>query len=101
MNRRIDGSANIKALIIGGPGAGKTRMSSYWPKPIFLDCENGRGSLADRKADLRQKMLNEELNHRVKNILALIKSVVSQPIDPARDLTDYVASLKGRIMALA
>ena len=44
----LDGSANIKALIIGGPGAGKTRMSSYWPKPIFLDCENGRGSLADR-----------------------------------------------------
>lgn len=44
----LDGSANIKALVIGGPGAGKTRMSSYWPKPIFLDCENGRGSLADR-----------------------------------------------------
>lgn len=44
----LDGSANIKALIIGGPGAGKTRFSSYWPKPIFLDCENGRGSLADR-----------------------------------------------------
>jgi len=44
----IDGSANIKSLIIGGPGAGKTRMSSYWPKPIYLDCENGRGSLADR-----------------------------------------------------
>ena len=52
-------------------------------------------------ADVRQKVLNEELNHRVKNILALIKSIVSQPIDPARDLTDYVASLKGRIMALA
>ena len=37
-------------------------------------------------ADLRQKVLNEELNHRVKNILALIKSVVSQPVDPGRDL---------------
>jgi hypothetical protein len=23
-------------------------VSSYWPKPIYLDCENGRGSLADR-----------------------------------------------------
>ena len=44
----VDGSANIKALIIGGPGAGKTRMSSYWPKPLYLDAENGRGSLADR-----------------------------------------------------
>jgi len=54
-----------------------------------------------QSADLRQKVLNEELNHRVKNILALIKSVVSQPVDPQRDLEDYVASLKGRIMALA
>lgn len=44
----LDGSANIKAMIIGGPGAGKTRMASFWPKPIFLDCEEGRGSLADR-----------------------------------------------------
>lgn len=53
-----------------------------------------------RKADIRQKMLNEELNHRVKNILALIKSVVSQPTE-GRTLQEYVAALKGRIMALA
>jgi len=52
-------------------------------------------------ADLRQKVLNEELNHRVKNILALIKSIVSQPVDEGRDLSDYVESLRGRIMALA
>ena len=31
-----------------------------------------------READVRQRTLNEELNHRVKNILALIKSLVSQ-----------------------
>jgi light-regulated signal transduction histidine kinase (bacteriophytochrome)/CheY-like chemotaxis protein len=54
-----------------------------------------------RTSELRQKVLNEELNHRVKNILSLIKSLVSQPVDSERDLTDYVASLKGRIMALA
>jgi light-regulated signal transduction histidine kinase (bacteriophytochrome)/CheY-like chemotaxis protein len=54
-----------------------------------------------RTAELRQKVLNEELNHRVKNILSLIKSLVSRPVDGERDLADYVASLKGRIMALA
>lgn len=54
-----------------------------------------------RKADLRHKMLNEELNHRVKNILSLIKSLVSQPVDGRRSLEEYVSSLKGRIMALA
>lgn len=44
----LDGSANIKALLIGGPGAGKTRSASFWPKPFFIDCEDGRGSIADR-----------------------------------------------------
>lgn len=59
--------------------------------------------LADErsKADVRQKMLNEELNHRVKNILALIKSLVSYPVEKGKALTDYVASLRGRIQALA
>lgn len=53
------------------------------------------------KADLRQKMLNEELNHRVKNILALIKSLVSHPVEEGRSIEDYVASLRGRIQALS
>lgn len=52
-------------------------------------------------AEVRQKVLNEELNHRVKNILALIKSLVSQPIEEGRDLAEYVERLKGRIMALS
>nr|WP_075292332.1 HWE histidine kinase domain-containing protein [Pararhizobium arenae] len=53
------------------------------------------------KSDVRQRMLNEELNHRVKNILAVIKSLVGQPIKEGRSLKDYVASLKGRIQALS
>ena len=53
------------------------------------------------KADLRQKMLNEELNHRVKNILALIKSLVSHPVELGHSIEDYVKSLKGRIQALS
>ena len=52
-------------------------------------------------AEVRQKVLNEELNHRVKNILALIKSLVAQPIEEGRDLAEYVEALKGRIMALS
>jgi len=53
------------------------------------------------KADVRQRMLNEELNHRVKNILAVIKSLVGQPVAPGRSLQEYVATLKGRIQALS
>lgn len=43
------GDANIKALILGAPSAGKTRSASFWPDPIFADCEKGRMSIADRK----------------------------------------------------
>lgn len=59
--------------------------------------------LADErgKADVRQRMLNEELNHRVKNILAVIKALVGHPVQEGRPIGDYVATLKGRIQALA
>lgn len=42
------GQARLKIMLIGGPGAGKTRVSSYWPKPIYADCEAGLASIADR-----------------------------------------------------
>ncbi len=54
-----------------------------------------------READVRQKTLNEELNHRVKNILALIKALVSQDAGQGREVSAYAAALKGRIIALA
>ncbi|MGV3552442.1 HWE histidine kinase domain-containing protein [Rhizobium sp.] len=53
------------------------------------------------RADLRQRMLNEELNHRVKNILAVIKSLVGQANPPDRTLEEYLTVLRGRIEALA
>ncbi len=53
------------------------------------------------KSDLRQRMLNEELNHRVKNILAIIKSLVNRPGRDGLNIESYVSSLQGRIQALA
>lgn len=59
--------------------------------------------LADEraKAEIRQRMLNEELNHRVKNILAVIKSLVTNPVEQDQSLEGYVESLRGRIQALS
>ena len=59
--------------------------------------------LADErnKAELRQKVLNQELNHRVKNILSLIKSIVSHPLADGATIEAYVTALKGRVEALA
>jgi light-regulated signal transduction histidine kinase (bacteriophytochrome)/CheY-like chemotaxis protein len=53
------------------------------------------------KSEVRQRMLNEELNHRVKNILAVIKSLVTHPGEDGQTLEQYVDSLRGRIQALA
>jgi two-component sensor histidine kinase/CheY-like chemotaxis protein len=52
------------------------------------------------KAEARSRTVNQELNHRIKNILAVIKSVVAQPTADG-DVEAYVAALKGRIEALA
>lgn len=42
------GQAFVKALVMGNHGSGKTRSASFWPDPIFADCEDGRMSIADR-----------------------------------------------------
>ncbi|HEV7323314.1 MAG TPA: HWE histidine kinase domain-containing protein [Ensifer sp.] len=54
-----------------------------------------------RKSEVRQRMLNQELSHRVKNILAVIKSLVTSPQHHKSSLEDYVSTLQGRIEALA
>lgn len=43
------GEGFVKALVLGAPSSGKTRSASFWPKPIFADCEKGRMSIADRQ----------------------------------------------------
>ncbi|MEM5473031.1 HWE histidine kinase domain-containing protein [Hoeflea sp. AS60] len=59
--------------------------------------------LADERAksEVRQRMLNQELNHRVKNILAVIKSLVTNPTAQGTTLESYVEALRGRIQALS
>lgn len=63
------GNARVQMLLIGGPGAGKTRTASFWPKPIYADCERGMASVADRGV------------HRA-------------PITSSRDMLDLLAHLK-------
>jgi light-regulated signal transduction histidine kinase (bacteriophytochrome)/CheY-like chemotaxis protein len=49
----------------------------------------------------RQEVLIAELNHRVRNVLALIRGLVSQTHGEAGDSAKYVESLNGRVHALA
>jgi light-regulated signal transduction histidine kinase (bacteriophytochrome) len=58
---------------------------------------------ADERArsEKRRRVLNDELNHRVKNIIALVKSIALQTGAHATSVADYSASLEGRLRALA
>lgn len=54
-----------------------------------------------RKGDERQTLLIAELNHRVRNILALIRALVSQTRQRTADPHEMMASLDHRVQALA
>lgn len=56
---------------------------------------------ARKQAQDQQELLVAELNHRVRNILNLIRGLVSQGQEEARSLEDYRTVLEDRIFALA
>ncbi len=53
------------------------------------------------KTEEQRKLLNSELNHRVKNILALVKSIATQTGANALSVDDYATSFEGRLRALS
>ena len=54
-----------------------------------------------RSAQESQSLLIEELNHRVKNILALISSLVRQSRQGSTTIEDFIRDIDSRIRALA
>ncbi len=54
-----------------------------------------------RRAQERQELLIAELNHRVRNILGLIRGVISQSRDPSLTADAFTDVVGGRIQALA
>lgn len=70
------GEPNVKALILGAPSAGKTRSASFWPKPIFADCEKGRMSIADRKMPYAEIGSTADMDA----LLAMLKAECRKPV---------------------
>lgn len=54
-----------------------------------------------KRSSERQELLIAELNHRVRNILSLIRGLVRQSLDPEADTRNTIALLEGRIESLA
>lgn len=62
----------------------------------------GESTQADRtRAQERQELLIAELNHRVRNILNLIRGLVNQTKSEARSVTEFTEIVGGRIHALS
>lgn len=54
-----------------------------------------------KRTEVRRKLVNEELNHRVKNILALTKSIVEQSRTGSTSVEAYASAVVGRLQALS
>jgi len=54
-----------------------------------------------KRTEAHRRLVNEELDHRVKNILALAKSIVEQSRAGASGVEGYAAAVGGRLQALA
>ncbi|UCI10551.1 sensor histidine kinase [Mesorhizobium sp. B1-1-8] len=58
--------------------------------------------ITDRKrTEEQRKLLLDELNHRVKNTLAVVQSIASQTLRSAADLKDADRKLSGRLISLS
>lgn len=69
------GDARVKVLVIGGPGVGKTRWSSYFPLPIYADCEKGLASVADRTVPFVDILTSQDML----DLLTYLKQECRQP----------------------
>lgn len=67
---------------------------------VILRFSEQAGSERKRTSE-RQELLIAELNHRVRNILALIRGLINQTQSDGVETIDYVQSLGGRVQALA
>ena len=54
-----------------------------------------------KQAELRQKLLVDELNHRVKNTLATVQSLASQTAGSTANPKDFSIAFEGRLIALS
>lgn len=63
--------------------------------------ETNRDITERRKSDEIRNMLIAELNHRVKNTLAIVQSIASQTARSSKTMAEYADALRGRLQSLA
>jgi PAS domain S-box-containing protein len=56
---------------------------------------------AEKESEEKQRLLSQELDHRLKNSFALVQSIVRLSARGAQDLDEFIDSLEARVRALA
>ena len=69
-------------------------------RDVLISHSNATEEMRTR-TDNERALLNAELNHRVKNILALVKSIAVQTGANASSVDEYASSFEGRLRALS
>ena len=73
--------------------------TSVHNEPYFISIIE---DITNRKEyELRQRLLLAELNHRVKNTLAMIQSIANQTMRQSKDPSTFVTRFTGRIQSLS
>ncbi len=69
-------SLDVKALnilIYGNPGVGKTTFASTAPRPLFIDCEGGLLSIAEKEVDFVRITAEGEVYQTLYDIFTYLK----------------------------
>lgn len=108
LHHKIDHGGNTRheVTVIGRDGV---RMQWENNSTLVIDSDNrplgllsiSRDVTARRAFDERRELLIHELNHRVKNTLALVQALAQQSFRPTANATEAPANFEGRLRTLA
>jgi two-component system CheB/CheR fusion protein len=84
------------------PWPGDDRWMSVSIYPATSGLSVSLRDITERKrAEERQHLLMAELQHRVRNILAVVRSITSRTLEASDDLEEFSSHFEGRLHALA
>jgi two-component system, chemotaxis family, CheB/CheR fusion protein len=110
LRRVLETGKPILCVEIEGETAKAPGVSRIWRerfyRVLFEGSIEGVGAVVEeiteqKRAEQHLKLVMHELNHRVKNSLAVVQSIASQTVRASTSLAEFEESLIGRIRALA
>jgi len=87
----------VRGRVVGPAGAPARRMAGV----LFDVTEREEAFAAVAESERRQRLLIDELNHRVKNTLAAVQSISRQSAKRAGSLEDFRNLFESRLIALS